>query len=403
MPDDVAAPTCVLVVDDEQANVHLLEKMLRPIEGLRVVSTTNSLDAEQLFFDHHLDLVLLDLHMPKMDGIEVMAKLRSGMAEGDFVPFVILTADAYSATRLTALRSGVDDFLTKPLDASEVTLRVRNLLRTRILHLRVQGEREALAERLREHERAQRTEELRLSEATARVRGVLDDASLQMVFQPITDLSNGATIGMEALSRFPASEGASPAVWFEAAREVGLGCDLELFAVDAALSWRDSIPNGVFLAVNISPAIVASGGLQRFLGERSSGAGLVVELTEHERIVDYGPLIEHVASLRERGLQFAVDDAGAGFASLQHILRLRPDLIKLDISLVRNVDADPVRRALVSSLVFFGEEVGARLIAEGIETEDELEALRDLGVPLGQGFAIARPAPLRALSATGVR
>ena len=401
--EPVMRDACVLVVDDEPANVHLLEKLLRPIEGLRFISTTNPLEAEKLFVDHHPDLVLLDLHMPKMNGVEVMAKIRCSMPEGDFVPFVILTADAYSATRRTALESGVDDFLTKPLDATEVTLRVRNLLRTRLLHLRVQQERESLAARLLEHELAQQSEAQRLSEVTERVRGVLADSSLQIVFQPITDLASGTTVGIEALSRFPQSQETSPASWFEAAHEVGLGRDLELFAVDAALSWKELIPDGVFLSVNISPAIVADGDFERFLVSRDVGAGLVIELTEHHPVIDYGPLVECVAALRERGIQFAVDDAGAGFASLQHILRLRPDLIKLDISLVRDIDADPVRRALVSSLVVFGNEMDARLIAEGIESEDELKALRDLGVNLGQGFAIARPAPLRALTAAGAR
>ena len=125
-----------------------------------------------------------------------------------------------------------------------------------------------------------------------------------------------------------------------------------------------------------------------------TGRGLVVEVTEHTQVVDYQPLREGLQPLREAGIRLGIDDAGAGFASLQHILQLQPDVIKLDISLVRGVDTDPARTALTKSLVGFAADIGAALIAEGIETAAEHTRLRELGVGYGQGFYLARPADL---------
>ena len=120
----------------------------------------------------------------------------------------------------------------------------------------------------------------------------------------------------------------------------------------------------------------------------------MLELTEHAGIADYNELAEALAPLRESGVRLSVDDAGAGFASLRHILNLRPDIIKLDIGLIRGIDADPARRALASALVGFAAEIGAVIVAEGIETPDELATLCALRVTYGQGYHLARPGGL---------
>ncbi len=386
--------SCVLIVDDEPTNIKLLEKVLRPLADLRIVSTTKGADALALFRTNRPDLVLLDLHMPGMDGLEVMSAIREVIEHEDFVPFVVLTADISPQSRVAALTAGADDFLTKPLDASEVVLRVRNLLRTRTLYLIVQHDRARLAEQLREREATELAEERRLADVAARIRDVLTRGNIEIVFQPILDLVRNSTIGYEALSRFSAEPVRSPDHWFADANEVGLGRDLELLAIDIALRSLERIPEELFLSVNISPDLVANGELSVFLGSRAA-TRLVIELTEHARIDDYAPLISQVTELRKRGLQFAVDDAGAGFASLQHILRLRPDIIKLDLTLTRGIDGDPVRRALASSMAFFGNEVGAHVLAEGIETEAEQKTLCKLGVHLGQGYHLGRPGALR--------
>jgi EAL domain-containing protein (putative c-di-GMP-specific phosphodiesterase class I) len=323
-----------------------------------------------------------------------MAILREQIADGDYVPMVILSADADPTARARVLEAGADDFLTKPLDSSEVVLRTRNLLKTRSLHLHLEGQRASLAEQLGEHDLLVRADAERKLAATARIRSVLDRQAITTAFQPIVDLHSGRVVGLEALSRFGDEPIRGPDKWFAEAGEVGLGRDLELAAIKMALDQLSSVPEDMFISINISPEYLADGLLESVIDVE--GSRLVVELTEHSTVEDYGPLLEAVAALRERGVRAAVDDAGAGFASLQHILRLGPDLIKLDLSLTRDIDADPVRRALASSLVTFAFEVGAQIVAEGIETPAEQHALSSLGVTMGQGFHLARPGPLPA-------
>jgi hypothetical protein len=144
--------------------------------------------------------------------------------------------------------------------------------------------------------------------------------------------------------------------------------------------------------VNLSPATLLSGPALELLG--AIRRPVVVELTEHVEIVDYGPLLERVAELRRHGLRIAVDDAGAGYASLQHILQLRPDLIKIDIAITRDVHLDPVRQALAHSLVNFAGSVGAVLLAEGVEQQAELDTLARIGVDLAQGYLLGKPGTL---------
>jgi EAL domain-containing protein (putative c-di-GMP-specific phosphodiesterase class I) len=202
-------------------------------------------------------------------------------------------------------------------------------------------------------------------------------------------------VGLEALSRFDSEPRRGPDRWFAEASEVGLGADLELAAVELALGQLDLVPEEMFVSINVSPQYLADGLLNAVLSGRHARR-VVVELTEHAKVDDYEPLLECVSMLRARGVRAAVDDAGAGFASLQHILRLGPDLIKLDLSLTRDIDADPVRRALASSLVTFAFDVGAEIVAEGIETSSEQAALSSLGVGMGQGYHLGRPGPLPA-------
>lgn len=385
--------SCVLIVDDEPLNVRLLEVALKDVEGLRVVTTTSALEAASLFQEVGPDLVLLDLHMPGMDGVAVMGQLHDLIPAEDFVPIMVLTADVTRESREAALRAGAHDFLLKPLDPTEVVLRVSNLLRTRALHLAVQRNRADLAERLRRHEDRLREEQQRLAQIAERIWDVLDREAVEMVFQPIVDLASHEAVGYEALARFEGEPVRGPDQWFAEANERGLGRELEFLAVARALALLDQIPAQKFLTLNLSPKWVASGDFAEFL-EGRDGSRLVVEFTEHTRIEDYPALVAQMEILRERGFRFAVDDAGAGFASLQHILRLRPDWIKLDIELTRGVDADPARRALAASLVFFADEVGAHVISEGVETAAEESALADIGVRFAQGYHLGRPGPL---------
>jgi EAL domain-containing protein (putative c-di-GMP-specific phosphodiesterase class I) len=385
----------VLIVDDEEPCVLLLQEILQRVDGLETITTTDPHLASELFLQHRPDLVLLDLHMGDTDGVELMERLQTHVAEHDFVPMVVMSDDSEPGARQRVLEAGAHDLLRKPLEFTEVVLRTRNLLRTRSLHLNVESQRAALAEQVRQHDTEAIADSDRRREVTERIRSVLNRRAITIAFQPIADLRSGQVVGLEALSRFSGEPSRGPDRWFAEATEVGLGSDLELTAIELALSHLDVVPEDMFVSVNVSPQYLADGLLDAALTGRHAER-IVVELTEHVKVDDYGPLLDAVSRLRARGVRAAVDDAGAGFASLQHILRLGPDMIKLDLSLTRDIDADPVRRALASSLVTFAFEVGAEIVAEGIETPSEQETLSALGVNLGQGYHLARPGPLPA-------
>jgi EAL domain-containing protein (putative c-di-GMP-specific phosphodiesterase class I)/PAS domain-containing protein len=242
-------------------------------------------------------------------------------------------------------------------------------------------------------------EEVRLAQefqtSRRRIEAVLDGRNdcLRMVFQPIVGLVSGAVFGYEALSRFSSEPLRPPDEWFAEAASVGLGVDLELHALRAALAAWNHAAADSYLSLNISPETAMSPRLIAFL-ESAPCARIVLELTEHSGIDDYDALGEALARLRSRGLRLAVDDAGAGYSSLRHILNLRPDIIKLDIALTRGIDTDPARQALAIALLSFRNEIGAILVAEGIETQGELEMLVQLGLTHGQGYYLGRPAEL---------
>jgi EAL domain-containing protein (putative c-di-GMP-specific phosphodiesterase class I) len=238
--------------------------------------------------------------------------------------------------------------------------------------------------------------DLATAEARQRTRvriasALADEGVLTTVFQPVISVADGRTIGVEALSRFVGEEARTPDVWFAEAELVGLGVELELAALRSALAVLPDLPVDAFLGVNISPGVAESRELHEALADVDVQR-LVLEMTEHVPVDDYHRLAAALLPLRRRGLAIAVDDAGAGYASLRHILWLTPDWIKLDISITRNVDHDPARAALAAALIRFATEVGSKIIAEGVETKAELDALRGLGATAAQGYHLARPA-----------
>jgi PAS domain S-box-containing protein len=232
----------------------------------------------------------------------------------------------------------------------------------------------------------------------AQIQQVLDDRMIDPVLQPIVRLATGEVVGYEALARFPLVESRPPDVWFRQAAEVGLGEALELLAIERALEAFAVLAPEVFLSVNASPETLCSPRLLRMV-QRAPADRLIVELTEHAAIADYPGFNDAVKGLRERGVRLAVDDAGAGFASLRHILDVRPEIIKLDMTLTRHIHRDSARRALASALCDFAGNLDAHVIAEGIEEPEELEQLRALGIEYGQGYLLGRPAPIASVSA----
>ena len=227
------------------------------------------------------------------------------------------------------------------------------------------------------------------SAAAVRLDAILAQGAFAPVFQPICHMATGRVVGLEALTRF---EGATPDEVFAQAALLGRLQELEIATMTAAVAAAERLPPDRWLSVNVSPALLAdTATLRRIV--RGSLRPIVLELSEHEAVLDYGAITTSLKRLAP-GVSLAIDDAGAGFSSLRHILETSPSWVKLDIGLVRGVDADPARQALVAGLVHFARQASIGLIAEGIETEAEHEMLKSLGVELGQGFLLARPAPI---------
>jgi PAS domain S-box-containing protein len=231
--------------------------------------------------------------------------------------------------------------------------------------------------------------------SAGRVSRVLGDKAVDIALQPIIDMNTGRLTGVEALSRF--RDGRPPDVWFREAAEAGLALDLDRMAFMAALEVLPSLPAACMLSINATPELLTDRTLQeRLRATDLQGERIVLEITEHVRISSYGDVAEALAPLRELGIRLAVDDTGAGFASLNHVLQLRPDIIKIDRSLVSNITGDPARRGVVTSLVLLALDLGATVTAEGVETPSELETLGTMGADHVQGYLLARPTTDRA-------
>jgi EAL domain-containing protein (putative c-di-GMP-specific phosphodiesterase class I) len=226
-----------------------------------------------------------------------------------------------------------------------------------------------------------------------RIHTVLIDDILEMVGQPIVDLGTTGIVGYEALARFTGHPDRTPAAWFQDAARVGLGIDLELKAIRRGLSRLPDLPDTAFISLNISPECAASSELRETLDSAPLDR-VVLEITEHAHVESYMALNRALLPLRIKGVQIAIDDAGAGFASLRHILHLQPDMIKLDGSWVAEIEADAARRALITAVVGFARDLNASVVGEAIETPGQAMVLRDLGVDCGQGYHFGRPGPI---------
>jgi len=223
---------------------------------------------------------------------------------------------------------------------------------------------------------------------------LLDAGGPTMVVQPILDLGSGEVWCYEALARFPARDGWGPPDWFSAAARVGLGSALESAAIHNALALLPRLPEQVRLSVNASACALLSSASIAAMPTGNVAPRLVVEVTEHERIADLQQVNAVLARARAAGVRVAVDDAGSGFAGLEHILNLAPEVLKLDRTLVDGIATDPARQAMCEAMVGFCRRTGAVLVAEGLETSEDLAMLRRLGVTHAQGYLLGRPGPL---------
>jgi len=226
--------------------------------------------------------------------------------------------------------------------------------------------------------------------ARHRIEHVLQRHALDVALQPIVDLTSGRLAGAEALARF--RDGRPPDLWLEEAAETGQAMMLDRLAFVSAVKLLPRLPSTCYLSVNATPELILHGQLNECVDKLQAPLErLVIEVTEHVKVSSYSDLHSCLAPLRERGVRLAIDDTGAGYASFNHVLQLKPDVIKIDRSLIANITDDPARRSLVTALVLLALDLDATVTAEGVETASELQTLATLGVDCAQGYLLARP------------
>ncbi|MFZ0168827.1 MAG: EAL domain-containing protein [Candidatus Dormiibacterota bacterium] len=228
-----------------------------------------------------------------------------------------------------------------------------------------------------------------------RLHEITETDAFHPVFQPVIDVETGLVVGYEALTRF--ADGEPPSARFSAAWSVGAGVELELATLDRAIRVGRDLPSGRWLSVNVSPRLLTHVAELRAVLKRGNRP-LILEITEHVKIPDYGAV--RTALQRFSPARVSVDDAGSGFTNFAHIVDLQPDFVKIDIGLVRGVDTDLARQAMIAALCHFARNTGCQLIAEGVETRDEARTIKSLGVTFGQGYWYGRPSEVDAFSAT---
>jgi EAL domain-containing protein (putative c-di-GMP-specific phosphodiesterase class I)/AmiR/NasT family two-component response regulator len=375
----------ILIADDEETVVETLTAVMAAEPDLEVVASARDAGtAIELASREQPDVAIVDVRMPGGGGVRATREI---VRRSPPTHVLALSAHEDASTVLAMLRAGATGYVVKGESTREIVKAIHRCVneRTTISDHVTNELAHTLAQQMH-HVRNGGRKEQRL----ARVTRVLEENAVRMVFQPIVDLATGYVAGLEALARFDTKPNRSPDAWFADAAAVGLLEELELMTVRETMSHLDRVPEGCFFSINLSPSSACSGQFRDELGELPIDR-LVLEVTEHAPIDDYAELNEALGSLRRRGLRVAIDDAGAGFASLRHIVLLAPDLVKLDITLIRNVDSDEVRHAVVTAITAFASQIGARVIAEGVETAAELAALRDIGVQFAQGFFIGIP------------
>lgn len=383
------ARIAVLIADDEEAIRDALSDLIRTDATLEVAGVAaDAREAADLAESARPDVALVDVRMPG-GGVSAVRAMRVRSPQ---TRILALSASGSPDTVLDMLRAGAIGYLVKgamPAAILEAIHRVaegQSALSPEIADSVVRD----LSERLQAD-----TEEVEARRGRMeKIDQALAGDALQIVFQPIVHLAGRQVVGYEALSRFRLSPPRPPDQWFADAAALGRGVELDVAAIRAAGRLRHALPSGVFLSVNTSPETLLDPRGQDVLAELSHAGSLVVEVTEHAPVEDYDALRTALTPLFALGVRLAVDDVGAGFASLRHILKLGPDILKLDLALTRGIDADPALQALAAAMISFATKTGKQIIAEGVETTAELEALIALGVDHGQGYLLGRPEPL---------
>ena len=368
----------VLVVDDDALLREVLSDILRDA-GLEVETASTGAEAIAQLGSGRADVVLSDVAMPQMDGIELLRRVRERDPD---LPVVLMTGGPSLATAVKAVEYGAFRYLTKPMESSELVAIVQRAAR---IHRLARLKRQALAEVGGEVVLDDR------AELEAKFARVLE--SLWIAHQPIVSMRERTLFAYEALMRSGEPALASPGDVLRAAERLGRLDELGRAIRNAAASGFAAAPPDALLFVNVHPADLGDDDLYDRGGPLGRIAPRVVlEITERASLEGLDAVSSRVRQLRDMGFRIAIDDLGAGYAGLTSLARLEPEVVKLDMSLVRGLHAHPTRLRLVESMARVCRQLGMKVVSEGVETVEERDALTGLGCDLAQGYLFARPA-----------
>ncbi|MDX6542120.1 MAG: hypothetical protein QOI71_3730 [Gaiellales bacterium] len=382
-PAERARPLTVIVADDHPDFLRALSRIIQREPDFELVGkardTTAAVRAAALYKP---DVALVDWRMPGAGSAMAMAEIARSSPE---TRVVALSASGESEAVFEMLRAGASSYVVKSVTPDDLVEVIRTTAAGRgALSPAVLGEVVAQMVRPEDHDESD-------AESLRRIRSVIDERAFEIAYQPIVALADDSVIGVEALARFDTEPKRSSDVWFGEALEVGLGTALDMAAAERALQILPELPPGIDLFLNVRPESISS---ERFADVMAGikAESVVLELTEHAPVRNYARLTGMLSDLRDDGFRIAVDDVGAGYASLRHLLNVSPDILKIDISLCRCIESDRARQVLAGALASLGREIGATVVAGGIETGPELQAVRELGIECAQGYYLGRPA-----------
>ncbi len=377
MPNKISHKKQILVVDDEKSITQMLSLLLET-RGYEVNIAGTGKEAIEKASGNNLDLILLDLVLPDLEGFEVCRRLKEEKSTHD-IPIIILSQKLMYEDKVEGLYLGADDYLTKPFDYEELFARMEAVMRRHLLS--------------NFEEEGSGTEKI-----IVELRRIIDEEQVVPFYQPIYSLKDMSLFGVEVLTR-PRTQSilANPELLFRAALKFGLYPDLEMLSWRKALSPIASELKGVKVFLNCNPYLVEG---PKFLKVKSifeecllSPNNVVLELTERSAISDFKAFYECLKHYKECGFRIAVDDVGGGYASLEAIVETHPEVVKIDRHIVGELKRDPFKKSIVKFIAAFCKENGIISVAEGIETQEDLQTVTDLGVDLGQGYYLYRPAP----------
>lgn len=365
----------VLIVDDEPAISQLLTILLSSHGYKTKVAVTGSQALEYALPD--TDLVLLDLLLPDAQGIDICQQLKSNARTKD-IPIIIISSNQNKLERIESLYLGAEDYLTKPFEPEELFARMDVVLR-------------------RNHVRKSDEASIKEQQTICELRRIIDEESIKVSFQPIYFLKPMRLFGLEMLSRpQTATTMSNPEIFFKNALNYGVYYEVEMIGWRKAMKMASDLFDGrQKLFLNCDPYLVES---KRFnsIKEIFSGYGLTsnevfLEVTERSAVIAFEVFYEQLREFRQDGFKIAVDDLGTGYSSLESIIKIKPEAIKLDRHIVQGLCHDPYKRSIVKLLVSFCKGNGTICVAEGIETKEDFDTLVELGVDAGQGYYLCRP------------